>query len=62
MDELATAVALVLVIEGLVYAAFPASMQRMMALAQTMPPNSLRTAGLVAATFGVVLVWLIRLG
>jgi uncharacterized protein YjeT (DUF2065 family) len=60
MSDLATAAALVLVIEGVVYALFPGQMQRMMAAALTFPPGALRTSGLVAAALGVGLVWLIR--
>lgn len=60
MTELALALALVLVIEGLVYAIFPEPMQRMMRHAITLPPGAIRYGGLAAAVFGVVLVWLIR--
>ena len=62
MGDFYTALGLVLVIEGLIYALFPDGMQRAMRLMQEMPPASLRLAGLVAATIGVVVVWLVRGG
>ncbi|MEK9683289.1 MAG: DUF2065 domain-containing protein [Rhodospirillaceae bacterium] len=58
--NIVTAVALVLVIEGLLYAIFPAGMKRMMEQALVMPEGSLRTAGLAAATLGVFVIWLLR--
>ena len=60
MADFATALALVLVIEGLLYAVFPEAMQRMMRVALETSPTMLRNAGLVAAVFGFFLVWLIR--
>lgn len=58
--NIVTAVALVLVIEGLLYAIFPAGMKRMMEQALVMPEGSLRTAGLAAAILGVFVIWLLR--
>ncbi len=60
MLDFLTAVALILVIEGAVYALFPDAMKRMMAQVLTLPAASLRIAGLAAAALGIVLVWLIR--
>jgi hypothetical protein len=60
LADFATAVALVLVIEGLLYALFPEAMQRMMRVALEAPPTVLRNGGLTAAVFGFLLVWLIR--
>lgn len=51
---------LVLVIEGLAYAAFPEHMRRMMRQALELPAGTLRMGGLLAAIVGVALVWLIR--
>ncbi len=59
--DLVIAFALVLVIEGLLYALFPEAMKRMMVAALSMPSSSMRTAGLLAAIIGVGIVWLIRL-
>jgi uncharacterized protein YjeT (DUF2065 family) len=50
----------VLVIEGVLYAAAPAGMKRMMAAAQAVPDGVLRTGGLAAAALGVGVVWLAR--
>jgi uncharacterized protein len=60
MRDLWTALALVLVIEGALYALFPEGMKRAAARALTIPPQTLRLAGLAAACAGVVLVWLVR--
>ena len=58
--DLATAVALVLVIEGALYALFPEGMKRAAARALLVPPQAMRLAGLTAACVGVALVWLVR--
>ncbi len=55
-----TALALVFVIEGLLYALFPDSIRKMFALALTMPPEKLRLMGAGMAAFGFCLVWLLR--
>jgi hypothetical protein len=60
LSDLFTALALVLVIEGVLYALFPEAMQRMMAQAITIPPSVLRNGGVVAAVVGFGVVWLIR--
>jgi len=60
MTDLWTALALVLVIEGALYALFPDGMRRAAARALLVPPQALRLAGLTAACVGVALVWLIR--
>lgn len=60
MSDFFTAIALVLVIEGLCYAVAPEAMKRMVSSVMTMPPATLRIAGLVAAILGVALVALIR--
>jgi uncharacterized protein len=60
MRDLATGLALVLVIEGILYAAFPEGMKRVAARAMAVPPQMLRASGLLAAAIGVVIVWLLR--
>ena len=60
MADFATALALILVIEGLLYALFPEAMQRMMRVAIEASPSVMRNGGLVAAILGFVVVWLIR--
>lgn len=60
MRDLGTGIALVLVIEGILYALFPDAMKRLAARTVSVPPQALRAAGLAAACVGVILVWLIR--
>jgi len=60
MADLIVAIGLVLVIEGLLYAAFPDRMKKMMSLALSMPDNSMRTGGLFAAASGIIIIWLAR--
>jgi len=57
---LLSALGLVLVIEGLAYALFPEGAKRLAALAQTLPAESLRRGGLIAALAGAFVVWLAR--
>jgi uncharacterized protein YjeT (DUF2065 family) len=60
MDDFLTALALVLVIEGGLYALFPEGMRRMMAQMQEIPENRLRVMGVIGAVAGVLGVWLLR--
>jgi uncharacterized protein YjeT (DUF2065 family) len=60
MRDLLTALALILVIEGIVYALLPEWMKRLAARATTTPAQALRLGGLVAACLGVILVWALR--
>lgn len=59
-DELITAIALILVIEGGLYALFPEGMRKMAMQIEKVSPSSLRSTGLLAATVGVGIVWLMR--
>jgi uncharacterized protein len=60
MTDLATAVALVLVLEGLLWAVSPGAMKRAAALALGLADEQLRLGGLAAVALGVILVWLVR--
>ena len=60
MIDLLTAFGLVLVIEGLLYAAFPERMRRMIVAVLELPGSTLRTGGLIAAGTGIAIIWLIR--
>jgi len=60
MRDLWTALALVLVIEGILYALLPETMKRLAARSMLTPPHVLRAAGLLCAAIGVALVWLVR--
>jgi hypothetical protein len=55
-----TALALVLVIEGLFLALFPHRLRQVVVMMEKTPPEALRLGGLAAATLGVLLVWLLR--
>jgi uncharacterized protein YjeT (DUF2065 family) len=59
-SDLITALALVLVIEGAVYALFPEAMKRLVLSIVDVAPANLRNAGLIAAVVGVAIVWLVR--
>ena len=60
MNELIVAVGLVLVIEGLIYALFPAAMKSMVVEIAKLPDHTMRRFGLIALGLGVFIVWLIR--
>ena len=60
MSDLLTALALVLVIEGLMLAVFADRLNVMLTKLSEIPPEALRVAGLVAAVIGLFAVWLIR--
>jgi uncharacterized protein YjeT (DUF2065 family) len=60
MADLGTALALVLVIEGVLWALFPEGMKQAATRALLIEPRSLRLGGLASAGLGVLLVWLIR--
>ncbi len=60
MADLGTALALVLVVEGVLWALFPDRMKQAAARAVLIDPGSLRLGGLAFAGVGVLLVWLIR--
>ena len=60
MRDFLTALALILVIEGIVYALFPELMRRLATRTTRTPAQALRIGGLVAAFLGVVFVWLLR--
>jgi uncharacterized protein YjeT (DUF2065 family) len=60
MKDLATALALVLVLEGCLWALFPNAMRRAAARVEKLPMQSLRMGGVAFAAVGVLAVWLIR--
>ncbi len=60
MTDFFTALALVLVIEGLFLALFPHRLRQIVVMMERMPPEALRLGGLAAVTLGVLLVWLLR--
>ena len=60
MRDFGIAFGLVLVLEGLVWAAFPQGMRKAMAQAQESSPATLRALGLGAAVAGLLLIWVVR--
>lgn len=60
MDDLLTAVAIALFLEGAAYALFPGAMKKAMIHVLAQPLSVLRLTGLVVAAFAVVVVWLLR--
>lgn len=60
MTDFLTALALLVALEGLSYAAAPSAMKSLAAKASQLPEQTLRQMGLVALALGVFLVWLIR--
>ena len=60
MFDLLTAIGLVLVIEGAIYALFPDQARRALSVMLAQPSSLLRTGGAVAVLVGFVLVWLVR--
>ncbi|MCP5433225.1 MAG: DUF2065 domain-containing protein [Alphaproteobacteria bacterium] len=59
-SDLFDALGLLLVIEGLLYAAFPTGLRWVLARLLDQPEGSVRFAGLLTATVGLVVVWLVR--
>jgi len=60
-QDLVTALGLVLVIEGVLYAVAVGPMRDMLRQALEMPDHVLRAGGLLAAALGVLVVWLARM-
>lgn len=60
MDDLAVAIGLVLVIEGLLWALAPQFGRKLLEAASQTPEASLRLAGTLAIAAGVLVVWIVR--
>ena len=60
MRDLWTGLALVLVVEGVLYALFPQGMKRAAARMILVSPQTLRGVGLLVAVIGVAIVWMLR--
>jgi uncharacterized protein YjeT (DUF2065 family) len=60
LSDLLTAMALVLVIEGALYALFPQPMKRALLSVIKQPESLLRVFGLASACLGVGWVWFLR--
>ncbi|MDH3233654.1 MAG: DUF2065 domain-containing protein [Alphaproteobacteria bacterium] len=59
MELLLAAFALFLLIEGSLYALFPAAMKRMIAEVLQMPDALIRNVGMIAAAVGFGALWLV---
>jgi len=51
--------ALILVVEGLIYAIFPEGMKKILTYMLDVPASSLRSGGLVAAVAGLAILWVV---
>jgi uncharacterized protein YjeT (DUF2065 family) len=60
MEHLLPALALALVIEGVVLALLPHRLAEIVRLAESLGPERLRMLGLGAASLGALLYWLLR--
>ena len=60
MSDFVVGIGLVLVIEGLLFAALPGVAKRLAASALESPEGAMRVTGLASALLGTVLVWLVR--
>jgi len=60
MNDLVIALGLVLVIEGVLYAAAPDHLKRIMVGLQETPSERLRAGGLAAMGIGLIIVWAAR--
>lgn len=60
MTDLAVAIGLVLVIEGLLWALAPRAGRKLLEATAQVPESSLRMAGALAVAVGVFIVWMVR--
>ncbi len=60
MTDFLAALGLVLVLEGIAFAAFPGAVRRTMAQAAETSPDLLRIVGIVSAVAGLLVVWVVR--
>lgn len=60
MSDLVVGLGLVLVIEGLMWAAFPGLARQALAAISAAKETTLRSVGAVAVALGVMIVWMVR--
>jgi uncharacterized protein YjeT (DUF2065 family) len=60
MSDFLVAIGLVLVIEGLLFAALPGVAKRLAANALESPESALRIAGVISAVLGIIAIWFVR--
>nr|WP_108886958.1 DUF2065 domain-containing protein [Pseudoprimorskyibacter insulae] len=57
MADLATAIGIVLIFEGLVFALAPSYIERMLEALRLLPEEALRLLGLLSAITGLAMLW-----
>lgn len=57
LEHVLAGVAVVLAVEGLLYAVFPTAMRRAVAAVADQPEQRLRVGGLAAAAIGIAVAW-----
>lgn len=60
LAQVATGFGMLLVLEGLMYAGFPASVKRIARLLPGMGDATLRNYGVIAMIIGIILIWLVK--
>lgn len=60
MSELAVGFGIFLVLEGLLYAAFPGGVKRLAVELPKIPESTLRNFGIIAMMIGVAIIWLVK--
>jgi uncharacterized protein YjeT (DUF2065 family) len=60
MQDLLTALGLLLFIEGLFFAIFPTRIKNMLKAIEKIPPSKLRTIGIFFLLLGFLIVWYIK--
>ena len=60
MNDLIVGFALVLVCEGLLWAAFPDLANKLLLMAAQTPQETLRAGGAIAVGIGLAIVWIVR--
>lgn len=60
MTDFLTGLGLAMLIESIPYSLFPAQTRKMMAQVTALPPEALRTMGLILALLGLMTVWFVR--
>jgi len=60
VTELLSALALAIVLEGLLYAAFPEQMKRALAALLETPISTIRVVALTSAAAGLIVLYLVR--